>query len=516
MSSLQRESKIYGAVESQSYITFTGFCKRIYDTAQQSVDVFIDEEKVATLLANEKIRDIEEKYEVFDTNGFCFTYELPKKYIGQKHKLEFKTQEGKQLLHSPTHTIDKFSPLYNQVMFIESLHQPIQYHALENGYTKNALSFIAIEENLGDEAFIEFILEMSKKYKELSLSIFYFNEHQKNQATKIFNQIKNKNFINPSSVEEIIKNSEIYVYNVIEEFRFASNEEYYDKVKNIQAIKENLFMVELTRKAKKKKDMAEMEVEIVTPILFESSIVSEIFKEDERYNEFIFLNSLGQVNEEKIKNMYGPNSIGFLATQKNLGSEEFIEYVQDLVKRFPKVTIKGFCFNEKQFQFAKNIFSSLSQVNIEQINTIDTFVKSIEVFIYNPGDHLLGNLLPFLRKYTQNILSFGNLFTLTNYKEMTIEEFENHLKIVFSKFMTNIELLGIKKNEISEDGSYLKTMQYVINKRFNLGDSKLNDKSSINEIANLKLLKKTLQSQEFKKFYFEMTKKQIELMSGKE
>ncbi|MFA7092613.1 MAG: hypothetical protein WC149_12275, partial [Arcobacteraceae bacterium] len=112
MSSLQKDTKIYGAVESESYITFTGFCKRIYDTTQQSVDVFIDEKKVDTILADQKIRDIENKYEVFDTNGFCFTYELPKEYIGQKHKLEFKTKDGEQLLHSPIHTIDKFSPLY--------------------------------------------------------------------------------------------------------------------------------------------------------------------------------------------------------------------------------------------------------------------------------------------------------------------------------------------------------------------------------------------------------------------
>jgi hypothetical protein len=376
MSSLQKEPKIYGAVESQSYITFTGFCKRIYDTAQQSVDVFVDDAKIDTIQANQKIADIENKYEVFDTNGFCFTYELPKEYIGQKHKLEFKTQDGEQLLHSPTHTIDKFSPLYNQAMFIESLHQPIQYHALENGYTKNALSFIVIEENLSDEAFIEFVLEMCKKHKELSLTLFYFNEHQKNQATKQFKQIKNKQFINPSNVEEIIKSSEIYLHNVIEEFRFTINEEYYNKVKNQSAIKENLFVLELTRKAKKKKDMAEMAIDTITPILFETSIVSQIFEEDERYNEFIFMNSLGQVDETKIKDSYCPNCIGFLATKKNLDDEEFMNYIKELMKKFPKIEFKGFYFNAPQ--------RLIESIEIIKINQYTDLIGKISVLIINP------------------------------------------------------------------------------------------------------------------------------------
>lgn len=415
MSSLQKESKIYGAVESQSYITFTGFCKRIYDTTQQSVDVFVDDVKIDTIVANQKIADIENKYEVFDTNGFCFTYELPKEYIGQKHKLEFKTKDGEQLLHSPTHTIDQFSPLYNQAMFIESLNKPIKYAFEKEGYTKNALSFIAIEENLSDEGFIEFILEMSKKYKELSLSIFYFNEHQKNQATKIFNQIKNKNFINPSSVEEIIKNSEIYVHNVIEEFRFTINEEYYDKVKNVKAIKENLFTIELTRKAKKKKEMAEMVVDTVTPILFETSVISEIFKEDDRYNEFVFMNSLGSVDEEKIKDMYCPNSIGFLATKENLEDEAFVGYIKELMERFPEVEFKGFCFNINAQLIDKTSFGDMFTYCI--VNSISDITKNSTIFIANRQKD--NSVLIFLMKNVPMVLP---VVFLNERLSMTVDE----------------------------------------------------------------------------------------------
>lgn len=456
MSSLQRDAKLYGAVESESYITFTGFCKRIYDTTQQSVDVFIDDQKVTTLIADQKLPDIENKYEVFDTNGFCFTYTLPKEYIGQKHKLEFKTQEGEQLLHSPTHTLDKFSPLYNQAMFIESLNQLTQYDVIKEGYTKNALSFIAIEENLNDEAFIEFVLEMCKLYKELTLNIVYFNEHQKNQATKLLSQVKNKTFFNPSSVKELIKNSEIYLHNVVEEFRFTINEEYYKKVKNQTVIKENLFMLELTRKAKKKKDMSEVLVDTITPILFETSVIAEIFKDDERYNEFSFVNSLSQpMDVENIKNLHSKDAIGFLASDTNLESDKYTNYMKELYKRFPQITFKLFYFYERDKEKLQNIFKQELDrcMFVEPKNSCD-ILKEIEIMVDNRtyeelfkiirrsnkvfyvGDVLSGDI----KKHDMLSLNFFNQFKNTfDISAKDIQEVEESFtRFIYEKTYNNI------------------------------------------------------------------------------
>lgn len=441
MSSLQRDAKIYGAVESESYITFTGFCKKIYDTTHQSVEVFLDDKKIATLLANEKIADIEDKYEVFDTNGFCFTYQLPKEYIGQKHKLEFKTQNGEQLLHSPTHTIDKFSPLYNQAMFIESLNKSTQYNFGKEGYTKNALSFIAIEENLNDGDFIEFVLEMCKLHKQLSLSVFYFNEHQKNQATKLLSQIKNKQFINPSSIEEIVKSSEIYLHNVVEEFRFTINEEYYDKVKKQSVIKENLFILELTRKAKKKKDMGEIVVDSVTPILFETSVVSEMLKNHERYNAFNFVNSLYQpIDKEKIKDMYCPNSIGFLATQENLEDEEFVKYINTLSSKINNVKFIAFIYKENEFHYIDKIGFAESYI----INNFELIPEKCQILICNhPYD---------IGLFKRTIVSTNNIYAVNfNANLIDLDVFDNSIdqleidKACKNNFIYDKKILRISK-----------------------------------------------------------------------
>ncbi|MFA7084409.1 MAG: hypothetical protein WC141_07735 [Arcobacteraceae bacterium] len=494
MSSLQKEPKIYGAVESESYITFTGFCKKIYNTTQQEVEVFIDGEKTETILANEKIQDIENKYEVFDTKGFCFTYKLPKELIGQKHKLEFKTKDGEQLVHSPTQSLDKFSPLYNQAMFIESLNQECAYNAIKDGYAKNHLSFIAIEENLEDEAFIEYVLEMCKTQKELTLTIIYFNETQKNLANKIFNKIKSKTFINPPTVEELIRNSEIYLHNEVQEFKSKLNEEYYNKVKNTKAIKENLFILELTRKAKKKKDMAEMVVDTVSPILFETSIVSETFKEDERYNEFVFMNSLGSVDKEKIKDMYCPNSIGFLATKENLEDEEFMGYIKELGIRFPNVQIKGFYFDDIEDKKFNNIEFFI-------IDDIKNIIQESEFFISN---HISTGKR--LEIYLKMVYSSEVIYTTAYDKNKKIENInaynqQNHLII------KNYEFFGYSKEEVEKmNFNPLKLMIYSVCREQGNNDI---DFSSLElfDFLHFTMIDIILRIPTLKKFFYERHKK---------
>ena len=71
-----------------------------------------------------------------------------------------------------------------------------------------------------------------------------------------------------------------------------------------------------------------------------SEVLSEAFvhvfdREDEQYNQLRFMASLDKpVDEEKIKDLYCPNAIGFLATKENLEDEVFVEYIQKLIIDF--------------------------------------------------------------------------------------------------------------------------------------------------------------------------------------
>lgn len=209
MSSVQRNAKIYGAVETETFITYTGFCKKIYDTEQQEVEVFIDDKKIDVVSANQKISNIEDTYEVFNTEGFCFTYKLPEKYIGEKHKLEFKTKDGEQLVHSPIITMDQEHPKYNENCFLESLNEPIDEEKIKDTCS-NSIGFLATEENLEDVEFIEYIKALMVKFPNTMFKAICLNNLQKELAKNIFQNNK-IDFLIPQNIYEIAKNIEIYL-----------------------------------------------------------------------------------------------------------------------------------------------------------------------------------------------------------------------------------------------------------------------------------------------------------------
>src|SRR5574344_2699485 len=70
-----------------------------------------------------------------------------------------------------------------------------------------------------------------------------------------------------------------------------------------------------------------------------------IDKNHESFNEARFIHSLNEPISEELRNMYKPNSIGFLATKENLEDEEFVRYLKELMERFPEVEFKGFYTN---------------------------------------------------------------------------------------------------------------------------------------------------------------------------
>jgi len=81
-------------------------------------------------------------------------------------------------------------------------------------YKKNRVGVMAIEENIKNPNFISYIEELLTKCDEynFNLSIFYFNEEEKNFFHNHYNKyLKNLHFIIPYSINDIFKNIEIYI-----------------------------------------------------------------------------------------------------------------------------------------------------------------------------------------------------------------------------------------------------------------------------------------------------------------
>lgn len=214
MSNESRKAKIYGAIETETYMLFTGFCKKIYSAEKQEVSVFIDDIKTDILIANENIKEIQEKYEVYDTEGFCFRYEIPLKYVGEKHKLEFKTIDNQQLLNSPTFTVDKNNPNYSLYSFIRSLVNISTQNLEWSLHSKKSIGFLANNENIEDKKHLEIIKNTVNHFKQEKIKLFYFTKNEEEIISNIFKNNQNVEPCKIEKIEDILKEIEIYLCNI--------------------------------------------------------------------------------------------------------------------------------------------------------------------------------------------------------------------------------------------------------------------------------------------------------------
>lgn len=100
-----------------------------------------------------------------------------------------------------------------------------------------------------------------------------------------------------------------------------------------------------------------------------------------KQREAMFIHSLDDVDPEKIKDMYCPNTIGFLATEENLEDEKFVRYIKELMVRFPNVQFKGFYFTHEQKLLCKKIYSE--NIVCSFTLNITTLANDIMIYIHN-------------------------------------------------------------------------------------------------------------------------------------
>lgn len=212
MSSQQREEKIYGAIDTEDFINFKGFCKKINSKQQHIIKIYIDDILKDTIESHLNIESVEEKYDMYDTNGFCFEYKIPENLIGTKHKIEFKTQDDNQLLNSPTQTAHKNSPNYNKYIFTKNMKNDFTEDKFKNFFQKNSIGFIAIEESINDKKFVEYIYELLNTYKNFSLKIFSFTDKTKSKIENLFKPYKSRiEIICPVDIYDVSEEIEIFI-----------------------------------------------------------------------------------------------------------------------------------------------------------------------------------------------------------------------------------------------------------------------------------------------------------------
>jgi ubiquinone/menaquinone biosynthesis C-methylase UbiE len=219
-----------------------------------------------------------------------------------------------------------------------------------------------------------------------------------------------------------------------------------------------------------------------------------LHKTHPRYNEQMFLKSLEEPIDEKIKDMYCPNAIGFLATEENLADEEFVGYIKELMVRFPDVEFKGFCFN-------KSISNTINkEIKLLEISSINEIILNTEIFIWD----LKGKTDLTVVKY---LLEFSNsIFNIFNFKNPYFINLENKSLKEYDKFysnrgeiiITNPKKFGFTDDEIENTNrSYTKLMY----------ESLLNKSSKDNFIIDLE--QDALEFLQFKQIEFALKNRQF-------
>lgn len=201
--------KSYGVLHTENYFSFTGFCKKVGSDEIQKVDIYLDDVLIDTILADKKLQKIED---IYDIEGFGFTYNLPNEFIGNKRSISFKNHQTKEnLQNSPYELLDTAHPKFNEARFIYSLSEPIG-EEFRNMYIPNNVGFLATKENLEDEEFVEYINQIMNDFPEYDFKALYFD---KNSIKEIKEKFKNSNLglLELKNIKDIFENLEVYLSN---------------------------------------------------------------------------------------------------------------------------------------------------------------------------------------------------------------------------------------------------------------------------------------------------------------
>ena len=306
--------KTYGVLHTESFFSFLGFAKKIGSDETQKIDVFLDDKLIDTIEANEFIQKIDDMY---DVESKAFTYNLPTQYIGKKSIISFKNHDsGEELLNSPYTLIDKNHEDFNEAIFIHSLDGSFNNEKIQNINPKDSIGFLGTEDNLLNKDFIKLINIFLEKNLNTKFKVFYFNKEQKKLISEKFNKYLSKiDFIIPKNIYDIASNTFIYIHSSTENEK-SKDLGYYKTWQVLNQTKANMFMINIFEEIDEKEYSKSLKLLDNCKIEFEKSVVSKIFENDDRYNEFKFINSINQPLSEELKNIYKPNSIGFLATKE--------------------------------------------------------------------------------------------------------------------------------------------------------------------------------------------------------
>lgn len=352
---------------------------------------------------------------------------LHKNYIIQKKSLNY---------------LENLIPNFREISFVKALNKELNLEKLQNATSKDSIGFFATLDNLEDLEFIKLMNILFEKNFNIKYKAFYFNDEQRNTALKVFDKyISMIDFIEPNNIYDIVENISIYIHASVP-FTKPKNVTCHKIWQTLNKTKANLLMIELISEIEHiNKFSNSLKLTDNSVIRFEESVISKIFENDEKYNELCFINSLKQPVNEKIKNMYMPNTIGFLATKENLEDEDFMNYLRTLIQRFPNIILKGFYFFNINFKE----YNLELKIEFTKIDNVSIILKNVEFYVDNINTSK-NNLMLYIRQNSTSIFSY---YFIKNLDKQTLKDADLIMLNSDINYLKNPEKYGFNKDEIN-------------------------------------------------------------------
>jgi|GEM_PF-3294135 len=387
--------------------------------------------------------------------------------------------------------------IYSELFYKEIVEssKPIEQEV----YLKDCIGFFAIEENLNNENFINYIKNLYEKFPNITFKIFYFFEYQRFQAEHKLRGIKDRiKTILPKNIDEITNEIEIWIDGCDLTFNIKKSNDII--LNNYNKIYSIFFKDEIFEQEVKTYEVKEQEIDTTLPL--KEQIKQNYILPNTLYNKFC--DSLKEkIDEEKLNKSYKKEHIGFFAFDENI-TTDFVKNIYEIHNTFPQLKFVVFYFEEKQKQHFQEVFANILD-RFEFIIPKDIYdiAWNIELWVQAEikNQSLLFNKIShqFTRYSIYNIIlnnTFGIKINVTNYLENLVEDYK---KIKFIKDLN----LFTNKEKINNDYSP-NSIGFIAT------DENLEDKNFINYI---KELKKEFNDSIFKAFYFnEKQKEQLDLI----
>lgn len=216
----ERRQKMIDWVLAHRYWLFSlaGMMQATIDAVNMGIEMKIDFDTIKVIRVYVDDKEIDVLHvdhtdalinNLFDLKQICINYKLDEKYAGKTDKLKFYYSDESESFKVEIHMPSREDKHYNEFTFNNSLVAAIDKKRIENLYEKDAIGFLAVEENLEDEDFMNYIKELMARFSQVTFKAFYLNQEQKQLIGEVFEKrIETFKLFN---IVDLANNSEIFI-----------------------------------------------------------------------------------------------------------------------------------------------------------------------------------------------------------------------------------------------------------------------------------------------------------------